>query len=65
MNTISSKNTQDSHDSTGAAAAPADKVLTRVPNGTSAGHPVDRVAADPPSHPEKKDGHPRSGSAEG
>ena len=27
-------------------------MLTRVPDGTSAGHPVDRVAADPPSHPD-------------
>ncbi len=36
MNTISEKNSQDSHVSTGAALAPADKVLTRVPSGTSA-----------------------------
>ena len=37
MNTISEKNSQDSHVSTGATLAPADKVLTRVPSGTSAG----------------------------
>ena len=52
MKTIASKDTQDSHVSTGATPAPPDKVLTRVPSGTSAGHPVDRVAADPPSHPD-------------
>ena len=52
MNTIAEKNSQDSHVSTGATLPPADKALTRVPSGTSAGHPVDRVAADPPSHPD-------------
>jgi membrane fusion protein, multidrug efflux system len=51
MNTIAGKNSQDSHVSTGATLGPADRALTRVPTGTSAGHPVDRVAADPPSHP--------------
>ena len=43
MKTITSKNTQDSHVSTGATPAPADKVLTRVPNGMSA-------AAEPIRH---------------
>ena len=52
MNTIAEKNTQDSHVSTRTTLAPADKALTRVPNDTSAGHPADRVAADPPFHPD-------------
>ena len=47
MKTMASKDSQDSHVSTGATPAPPDKVLTRVPNGTSAGPP-----ADPPSHPD-------------
>jgi hypothetical protein len=57
MNTKSKKNSQDSHVSTGPAPAPADEAVARVPNGTSAGHPAPRagVAADRPSHPEKKD----------
>ena len=46
MNTIASKDSQDSHVSTGATPAPADKVLTRVPSGTSA------ATADPPPHPD-------------
>ena len=46
MKTIAGKDTQDSHVSTGATPAPPDKVLTRVPNGTSA------ATADPPSHPD-------------
>src|SRR5208282_6145093 len=52
MKTIAGKESQNSHVSTGATPAPSDKALTRVPSGTSAGHPVDRVAADPPSHPD-------------
>ena len=36
MKTIASKDSQDSHVSTGATPAPPDEVLTRVPNGTSA-----------------------------
>jgi membrane fusion protein (multidrug efflux system) len=52
MNTIAEKNSQDAHVSTGATPAPADKALMPVPSGTSAGHPLDRVAADPPSHPD-------------
>ena len=52
MNTISEKNSQDFHVSTGAALAPADKVLTRVPSGTSAArHPAAPATADPPSQP--------------
>ena len=46
MKTIASKDSQDSHVSTGATPAPPDKVLTRVPNGTSA------ATADPPPHPD-------------
>jgi membrane fusion protein (multidrug efflux system) len=46
MKTATSKDSQDSHVSTGATPAPADKVLTQVPNDTSA------ATADPPPHPE-------------
>jgi len=46
MNTIAEKNSQDSHASTGATLAPADKALTRVPSGTSA------ATADPSPHPD-------------
>ena len=46
MKTIASKDSQDSHVSTGATPAPPDEALTRVPNGTSA------AAADPPPHPD-------------
>ena len=46
MKTIASKDSQDSHVSTGATPAPPDEALTRVPNGTSA------ATADPPPHPD-------------
>ncbi len=46
MKTIAGKDTQDAHVSTAATPAPPDKVLTRVPDGTSA------AAADPASHPD-------------
>ena len=46
MKTMASKDSQDSHVSTGATPAPPDKVLTRVPSGASA------ATADPPSHPD-------------
>ena len=46
MNTAASKDSQDSRISTGPTPAAADKVLTRVPSGTSS------AAADPPSHPD-------------
>ncbi len=52
MKTIASKESQDSHVSPGATPGPADDVLARVPSDTSAGHPVDRVAADPPPRPD-------------
>ena len=42
MKTIAGKNSQNSHVPTGATPAPPDKVLTQVPNGTSA------ATADPP-----------------
>ena len=57
MKTMASKDSQDSHVSTGATPAPPDEVLTRVPNGTSA------ATADPPPHPDAPatptDGSPR------
>ena len=46
MTTIASQDSEDSHVSTGATPAPADEVLTRVPNGASDAGP------DPPPHPE-------------
>ena len=46
MKTIASENTQDSHVSTEATPAPADQVLTRVPDDTPASK------ASPPAHVE-------------
>ncbi len=45
METIDNEHSQDSQVSTGATPAPADKVLKRAPNSTSA------ATADPPPHP--------------
>ena len=50
MKTTAIKDSQDSHVPTGAMPAPADEALAHASTGTSAGHPVDRVAADPPPH---------------
>lgn len=44
MTTVANKDSKDSHGSTGATPAPPDKVLTPVPNGTSA------TTADTPPH---------------
>ena len=46
MKTVTSKDSQNGHVSTGATPAAPDKVLTRVPSGASV------ATADPPSHPD-------------
>ena len=51
MKTVTTKDSQNCHVSTGATPAPHDGAA-RAPNGTSAGHPVDWVAADPSPHPD-------------
>ena len=51
MKTVTTEDSQNCHVSTRATPAPHDGAAL-APNGTSAGHPVDRVAADPSPHPD-------------